>query len=534
MIEILNQECAELGYKPHNVQVKAVEWLTSVWDSKNKCKVISSPVGSGKSLLAKTITKYNELRELKTAVITPQNLLVDQYINEFPDINYLKGKDHYKCDLSKSTCSEGKELQKILKQSCAECPYEKAKGRAYDDNTTIFNIMSYYALPKVKTLAEHQEIDYDIDTIIIDEFQSLPSMLRELITVKLWEHDIKWETGVSASIPNVIDLLNSYNSKLLFYILNKNTNVSDRVKYSRMQKRIDFIVYQLNTNASYFICEEVKEKLRGLMCSALVIRPKYVPPSVSKGFFKIAKRIILMSGTAFPNIWEELGFDKVDYIDLPSPIPIERRQIFVTNSINISSKLDVGERHAMIHALAEQIKYIAEEIHTNENGVILLPYNLAQEIKFLLPEAHYIHMDKTTKKSVIEKFKRGEIYGVGIFSGSYEGLSLNDDISRFTIIPKVPYPNLMDKVVKVRMKEKPLDYSMETITTIIQASGRSTRSDKDYSFTYILDTNFTSLYPRVRKYIPNYFKEVLNFTMPTQKHIDLLNKFRNERTKKCA
>jgi Rad3-related DNA helicase len=124
---------------------------------------------------------------------------------------------------------------------------------------------------------------------------------------------------------------------------------------------------------------------------------------------------------------------------------------------------------------------------------------------------------------------------VGIFSGSYEGISLNDDISRFTIIPKVLYPNLMDKVVNARMKEKPLDYQMQTITTIIQASGRSTRSEKDYSFTYILDSNFSSLYPRVSKHIPKYFKESLNFsTLPTEKHINLLNKFRNERMKKCA
>jgi ATP-dependent DNA helicase DinG len=533
MLDILKKECTKLGYTPHKVQIEAVEWLNNVWESPNKCKVLSSPVGSGKSLIAKAITEYNDLNGLKTAIITPQNLLVDQYIVEFPELNYLKGKEHYTCNLSKTTCNEGKELQRVLKEKCLNCPYEDAKQRTYSENTTIFNSMSYYALPKVSTLFDYQEIEYDIDTIIVDEFQSLPAMLRSIITIKLWANDIEWEKGISSSIPNIIILLQKYSQKLLKYIFNSNTELGDRLKYSKLQKHVDYIAKQLTLNSQYFICEEIVEKLRGIPTNALIIRPKYVPAAISSSFFKIAKRVILMSGTAFTNIWEELGFNEVDYIDLPSPIPVERRQIFVTNSININSKLDKLERWDMLQSLATQIKFIVNEIHMNENGVILLPYNLAEEIKPLLSESYFIHMDKNTKKEKIEKFKAGLIYGVGVFSGSYEGLSLNDDISRFTIIPKVPYPNLMDNVVKIRMKERPIDYSLETISTIIQASGRSTRSERDYSFTYILDSNFTSLYPRVKKYIPKYFREALNFGLPTQYHKNLLNEFRKERLK-CA
>lgn len=533
MIEILNEECKKLGYKPHNVQIEAVKWLSDVWESPNKCKVLSSPVGSGKSLLAKTITKYNDLKGLKTAIITPQNLLVDQYIYEFPELNYLKGKEHYTCELSQTSCAEGKELQRVLKKTCTDCPYELAKQRTYDENSTIFNSMSYYALPKVNTFLDFQEIDYDVDTIIVDEFQSLPSLLRQIITIKLWSHEIEWQKGISSSIPNVIILLQKYSQTLLKYIFNTNTELKERMKYSKLQKHVDYIAKQLTINSQYFICEETQEKNRGVPTDALVIRPKYVPPAISISFFKIAKRVILMSGTAFSNIWEELGFNKVDYLDLPSPIPVERRQIFVTNSITISSKLDKLERWDMLQSLAEQIKFIIKEFHSHENGVVLLPYNLAEEIKTLLAESYFIHMNKSTKKDIIEKFKLGQIYGVGVFSGSYEGLSLNDDISRFTIIPKTPYPNLMDNVVKIRMKERQLDYLLETISTIIQASGRSTRSEKDYSFTYILDSNFTSLYPRVKKYIPNYFKEALNFGLPKQNHKNLLNEFRREKVK-CA
>lgn len=527
MRNILKSICEQQGYKPRDVQYKAIEFLQNNWETKNKCKVLSMPTGSGKSVISMTIGEYCKQNDKICSIVTPQNLLIDQYCNEFKEINYLKGKKHYPCSLTETNCEEGEELQKVQKKSCAKCPYRNAKERAYHESTTIFNPMSYYSLGKVQDCLEGQEISYDVDTIIVDEFQSLPAILRELSTIKLWENDIAWEKGTSASIPKVVELLNNYSSSLIMYILDRKFSLKERLNFTKLQRKIDFIVLQLKTNSDFFICEESQEKLRGVPTDSLTIRPKYVPLNISNGFFKIAKRIILMSGTAFPNIWEELGFKEVDYIDLPSPIPKERRQIFVTNSININSKLTKESRWQVVQDLSIQIKYIIQILHEKENGVILLPYNLASEIKCLLHESYFIHMDKTTKKEIINKFKEGKIYGVGVFSGSYEGLSLNDDISRFTIIPKVPYPNLMDKVVKVRMKENPLNYSMETITTIIQASGRSTRSEKDYSYTYILDSNFASLYPRVSKYIPKYFKESLNFSLPTVKQMEQITQFRS-------
>lgn len=528
MKNILEKICETQGYKPRDVQYKAIEYLEDKWDSKNKCKVLSMPTGSGKSVISMVIGEYCKQNSKICSIITPQNLLIDQYCSEFKEINYLKGKKHYPCNLTETNCEEGEELQKIQKKNCIDCPYKAAKDRAYSDHITIFNPMSYYSLGKVQDCLEGQEISYYVDTIIVDEFQSLPAILRELSTIKLWENDIRWESGVSSSIPNVIQLLQNYSCSLSPYIMNRSFSLKERLNYTKLQRKIDFIVLQLRHHSDFFICEESQEKLRGVPTDSLTIRPKYVPLNINNGFFKIAKRIILMSGTAFPNIWEELGFKEVDYIDLPSPIPKERRQIFATNSININSKLTKEMRWATIQELSIQIKYITQILHEKENGVILLPYNLANELKCLLHESYFIHMDKSTKKETINKFKEGKIYGIGVFSGSYEGLSLNGDISRFTIIPKVPYPNLMDRVVKVRMKENPLDYSMETITTIIQASGRSTRSEKDYSYTYILDSNFASLYPRVSKYIPQYFKESLNFSLPTIKQMEQLTQFRGK------
>lgn len=524
MMDILRDECFKKGHKPRDVQVKAIEFLEQHWHSPNICKVLSLPTGSGKSMIARTISKFNEEDNLVTAIITPQNLLIDQYKDEFTDLNSFKGKVNYKCDMTKTNCLEGEQVQKLVKKFCKECPYQIAKKRCYEDYASLFNPLSYLGLPKLGDGPRGIEILYNVDTIIIDEFQSLSAMIRDLSTIKLWSHDIKWKEGISQDIKRVSKLLRSYVEKISEFIVNPGFDKKEKIQLLMTQKKVEYIIYQMLENEKYFLCEEAEEPFRGVPTKCILIRPKYIPPCVYKNFFKIANRVILMSGTAFPFMWEELGFDKVDYIDLPSPIPKERRSVFVMNSIRLSSNDD--NRVKTMEDMATSIKQIVNKFHPGENGVILLPYNLAEEIRYYLDEPWYVHMCKTTKKSKIEDFKESKTYSVGVFSGSYEGLNLSGNISRFTIIPKVPFPNLMDRVVKIRQEENPINYGLETMTTIIQAAGRSTRSEEDYSYTYILDGNFPRLYATTRKYIPNYFKESLIFSVPDETHFQQLNNFR--------
>lgn len=507
MLEILEAECKKLHYTARDVQVEAVKWLSKVWDSDNACKVLSIPVGGGKSLIAKVIAEYNKKRGLYTAIITPQNLLIDQYISEFKDINYFKGKTHYFCEKTQDSCETGMELRRVLKESCLNCPYQSAKERCYQEAATIFNPISYFTLPKI----EKSECIYEADTIVIDEMQSLPTMLRDLTTIKLWAHDIKWKKGVSSSIPSILVILETYYNNLSQFIKSENIDKKEKLKLIHYQRKIYFTFTQIERNPSYFICEESREKYRNTLTACLIIRPKYVPPSVYKNFFKFAKRVVLMSGTAFSYTWEELGFKKIDFIDLPSPIPVERRQVIITNTVNLNAKQSPVERCDNIALLVEQIKHIVDNVHPTENGVVILSYNLAEEIKEFLHEPHYVHMDKKCKSKVIEQFKESTERKVAIIPGGYEGLSLDDDISRFTIIPKVTYANLMDNVIKIRAKEKPFNYLLETMTTLIQATGRSSRSENDFSTIYILDKNFSKIYSKTRAKLPQYFKESLVF-----------------------
>ena len=75
-----------------------------------------------------------------------------------------------------------------------------------------------------------------------------------------------------------------------------------------------------------------------------------------------------------------------------------------------------------------------------------------------------------------------------------EGIDLPDDMCRFIVIMKVPYPSLTDELVKAKMEIFPYWYNSETSNHIIQGIGRGNRHTNDWCITYILDGCFSTLY----------------------------------------
>tara|TARA_Y100001938_G_scaffold30629_1_gene41606 strand:- start:165 stop:473 length:309 start_codon:yes stop_codon:yes gene_type:complete len=80
-----------------------------------------------------------------------------------------------------------------------------------------------------------------------------------------------------------------------------------------------------------------------------------------------------------------------------------------------------------------------------------------------------------------------------------EGVDLKEDLSRFQIICKVPFPYLGDKLVRKKMNKWDWWYDLQTAKTIIQSVGRSIRSESDSAVTYILDSSWERFYGKNKK-----------------------------------
>lgn len=69
----------------------------------------------------------------------------------------------------------------------------------------------------------------------------------------------------------------------------------------------------------------------------------------------------------------------------------------------------------------------------------------------------------------------------------WEGISFDDDMSRYQIVCKTPYGSLGSKRNKYIQYKLPEIYSQQTLLTLIQGFGRSVRNANDFCFTFCLD-----------------------------------------------
>lgn len=129
-------------------------------------------------------------------------------------------------------------------------------------------------------------------------------------------------------------------------------------------------------------------------------------------------------------------------------------------------------------------------------------YKNAKELYYNAPEKIrkrlLIYHDSKEKNIVLSKHKSSKdtiIIGPSLA----EGIDLPDDLCRFIIILKVPYPALTSKLVKAKMKLFPNWYVSTTSNTIIQGIGRGNRNKTDYCSIFILDGCFKRLYNETKE-----------------------------------
>ena len=105
-----------------------------------------------------------------------------------------------------------------------------------------------------------------------------------------------------------------------------------------------------------------------------------------------------------------------------------------------------------------------------------------------------LYYNNTTEKREILEIFKNNTNSVLIGPSLFEGIDLPDDLCRFIIIMKVPYPCLGDELVQRKIELFPTWYNSQTSNYIIQGIGRGVRNKTDWSHTYILDGCFSYLY----------------------------------------
>jgi len=175
------------------------------------------------------------------------------------------------------------------------------------------------------------------------------------------------------------------------------------------------------------------------------------------------------------------------FIKLPSLFPIENRKVYALNIGSMAYK----EKAKTIPKIAETVKLLLDK-HKGERGIIhTVNYEVAEYLIKYLKSDRLIMPKGKNRDSEIEYFMNSSKNDLVLISPSLqEGVDLKDDLSRFTIVCKMPYASLADDWVKKRMELSPKWYSEQTLMNLIQMTGRSVRTETDFATAYILDSNF--------------------------------------------
>jgi len=90
-------------------------------------------------------------------------------------------------------------------------------------------------------------------------------------------------------------------------------------------------------------------------------------------------------------------------------------------------------------------------------------------------------------------------------------LDLKDDLARFQIIAKIPYPNYTERWVAAKKKRYSRWYTSQTLIKLLQGFGRSIRNEKDWAITYVLDSAVQRLLMESRSMVPKAYYDVLKW-----------------------
>jgi Rad3-related DNA helicase len=266
----------------------------------------------------------------------------------------------------------------------------------------------------------------------------------------------------------------------------------------------------------------------------LIIKPLTATLFADRILFSKANKVVIMSATIgdFDFFMRNLGIDKNDAVTcrIPCDFPIENRPVFIKKIGNMSSTVvkhiacdgdgcpacygkgvvpSKENAKPLIAAFLDQIltKYAGKKgiVHTN-----------SYEVNRYMTE----HLSDNRDRAITHNSMKGSRDGAiqrhveaaeptVLFSPSMtEGLDLKDDLSRFSVIVKVPFPYL-DPYVKARMERDKDWYYSRVALALVQATGRSNRHKEDKAHHYILDSAIINFLGAHSKLLPKWWLDAV-------------------------
>lgn len=535
-----------------------IEIIQTYLDKKYKVVILDSPVGSGKSILAMAIAwLLNQLN--KTGYILSSDIsLQEQYEKDFKKFNLnwgsIKGIDNYICldnqeKISLSTCKiRNKNPRKMFCYN--DCPYYSARQKAIDSPTSLMNYSYWMIMMNQVNIYSDIKLFPPRDFTICDEGHKILDLIQnqysprinentiyklEKLTTFFYNHsiqdhnlhllDLKEKFHILKQKEDQLEILNILESFLSILMKYKDSinvlkeKIKREYKHESPPKEWRRNIY----NGNYIVdlimkLDSYVEVINNTSSRNIVKNPQGNDELIfncleesylmNKAFHKWTGFNVLMSATfSDPKEYlKSISLGSAKYIKMNSSFDFSKSPIYFYNKRKMSYKY----LEANLPWLNKKINEILEN-HQNQNGIIhTVSYALTLKIYNNLNKKNrkrvLIYNGTEEKRQILDQLKRNKniiLMGPSLL----EGLDLKDELSRFIIFAKTPYPSIRDRFIKVKMNLNPEWYQWKTAINIIQGIGRGIRNEKDWCIVYYLDGSLGDLLHRNKSMFP---KEILN------------------------
>lgn len=536
-------------------QVRALGAWEKTLAGNKRFAVFEMPTGSGKSPTAWAVgdhaTQWGDedpTHQPGAYVITTQKSLQTQYLRDFAKLGLVevKGATNYRCNTHGSDCQTGALLNKVNKKTvddakaseadpeklqrvmaanpsgCSSCPYTAAKNVF---RSTPIGVTNFSFLLSVAKSGAYKTRS----VLIIDEAHNCEAQILAHVELDLTKQRAEM---VGSGAPPIIApgdvttarswVLDTFRPSLIATVKDIASAVamaSDRDERDRLAKR----EAALTQFASKFTFLDDEEQMKEWYAhtdektGALKLRPLTARAIAESTLFKMGSKLLFMSATILDGqaFIRGLGLSGTDggVLRVDSDFPVENRLVRVVPCGSMSYK----NIDSTLPKLVKKVEAILDK-HPMVKGIVhsqsyRVNQAIVEHLRGTKHRSRLITHDSSygARDRAIFQHTQDEEPSVLISPSMTEGLDLSEDLCRFQILAKCPYPFLGDPFVKARMEFDPKWYVWATAISIVQATGRGVRSREDCATTYLLDSDFERFLQDAESILPGWWKKALVF-----------------------
>jgi len=478
-----------------------MDWMAS--DKRFLCASI--PTGSGKTLLAALLTSTSGRRSVMT---TPTKGLQSQILDDFKSVlgmEDIRGQNSFPCILTPEVnvddgpCHAG-----------AWCSHKAGGCLYYDQLTLVKGARSVVTNPSYY-LAQtgHADGIGPVPLLIVDEAHLAFKAIEGYLQVYIGRDEIE---SIGARMPrggfadwdgwkswayNVVSIAKDHESKLKQEVAD---SPGDQVPGPAVRaiKRVSGTVRKLESVYSALGPWVWESKFSGFQFTPVW------PGRYSQLLWRDSGKVLLMSASLTPKTVQLLGVPEDDmlWLEVPSYFPPENTPITHLKTIRVdhkSSDVDMRQWVTKIDQVLDR--------RTDKKG-IMFPVSYDRRNFYMAHSRHQSRLWSHSQEDVVQvvnRFKQASPPATLVSPSVTGGWDFPEDECRYIIIGKIPFGDGRSSVNKARQADDPEWGNFEAMQTIVQESGRGTRSEVDGCEVIIVDDHWTWFWRNNKHFAPQYF-----------------------------